>query len=116
MTPLFEGFKAPSWWTLLKALLYDGGPSSTRFVFLAVFAVTAFGYAAVVVAFVVVYMRDQQHPASAGVLAVLTVTSGAMTAIAANSQNVRNQLSAKISSPTPIEAESTPTTGSVKEG
>lgn len=90
MTPLTESQKLPSWWALLKALSYPGGPSSTRFVYLAVFAVLSLAYLIVVLSFAWVYVHDPRHPADAGILAVLTLMSGSLGAIVANAHIKRS--------------------------
>lgn len=108
MDLLTDRVKGMSWWTLLKELPFDGGPSSTRFVFLAVFAVLAGCYVAVTVAFCYVYIHDSTHPAGAGILAVITLMSGALGGIIANSQNIRHQLTAQAASSLPMAASSTP--------
>src|SRR5579875_3338186 len=110
MFPQFEGSKAPSWWALLKALSYEGGPSSTRFVFLATFATMALSVLAIVFGFVYVYVCDPQHPASAGILAVLSLMLATITGFAANSHNVQNQLRAQQITPRPLATSSTPAT------
>jgi len=100
--------KTLSVWGILKELPFEGGPSTTRFVFLATFAVCSLGFLSVTAAMTYVYITDKTHPAGAGILAVLTLMLGTLTGVSANSQNVMHQLSAQLQSKTPIDASSTP--------
>jgi hypothetical protein len=95
-----EEVKSTSWWTVLKSLPFSGGPSTTRFVYLAWFAVAALGFLIVVGGFTFVYVHDAHHPAGAGILAVITLMSSVPAGMAANSQNVKNQLTSKLPSAT----------------
>lgn len=108
-----------SWWRLLKRLPMDGGPSSTKFVYLASSAAITACLVLVTLAFCGVYAFTHEHLASAVVAALLASTLTAVIGFAANSLNQRRSLNAQAAAgqsettiaPTPLTTEAVPVEG-----
>jgi hypothetical protein len=90
-----EKIACESWWKLLKRLPLDGGPSSTKFVYLATSGAITLCLCLVTIAFCGVYAFTHEHIASGIVAALLASTLTAVIGFAANSQNQRRSLNAQ---------------------
>jgi|ERR1035437_6762082 hypothetical protein len=114
---LAEKIVEQSWWKLLKRLPLDGGPSSTKFVYLATSGAITVCLVLVTLAFCGVYAFTHDHIASGIVAALLASTLTAVIGFAANSQNQRRALNAQADAgqtgettiaPTPLTTEAVP--------
>lgn len=96
----------PSWWQIVKSLFYDGGPSSTRFMFVVAGTCAGFTVIALASAFAWTYVRF--HIADVVFGGVLTGIVTAFFGFAVNSHNLKHQVDAKeATSSTPITAVTT---------
>lgn len=84
---------AQSWWAILKGLLFDGGPSSTRWVYLFVCVVVNLCLMGMVFAFCWVFARGKAEAATFAIAAtVITSTISVVIGFATSAQKNRNQL------------------------
>lgn len=88
--------KFKSWWSILKGLVFDGGPSSTRWVYLLVAATVNLCLGGMVFALCYVFMKGKAEATTLAIVAgVVTSTITALLAFATNAQNKKNQLSSQ---------------------
>jgi len=90
-----EKIASESWMKLLKRLPLDGGPSSTKFVYLGVAGAITGCLVLVTIAFCGVYAFTKEHTASLVVATLLGSTLTAVIGFAVNSQNQRRALNAQ---------------------
>lgn len=96
----------PSWMQVLKSLFYDGGPSSTRFMYIVAGSAATFTVLALAFGFTWVYVR--WHIAEVAFGGVLTFVLTALFGFAANSHNLKHQVDAKEGTEsTPVSAATT---------
>lgn len=95
MDDLLDRLKLTRWWTILKALPFEGGPSSTRWVFLGVFAVVALVLAALVGALVWVYVRSPDHHVDLALCGLVGTQLTALLGFASNAQNTMHKTAAQ---------------------
>lgn len=94
MNELLDRLKLTRWWTILKALPFDDGPSSTRWVYLGAFTVVSLVLAALVGAIVVVYVRSPDHHVDVALCGLVGVQLTALLGFASNTQNTLHKLGA----------------------
>jgi uncharacterized BrkB/YihY/UPF0761 family membrane protein len=92
MNDLLDKLKSTKWWTILKALPFDGGPSSTRWVFLGGFATVAVCLLSLTGALIFVYVRTPDHHVDIALLGAVVTTIGTVVGFATNAQNKKNTL------------------------
>jgi uncharacterized BrkB/YihY/UPF0761 family membrane protein len=76
---------------ILKALPFDGGPSSTRFVYLAAAVTICLVIFVLTGTFCAVYLRSPDHQANAVVAALIGSTITAIIAFATSAQNTMHK-------------------------
>jgi hypothetical protein len=86
---------ASSWSRVVKASLFDGGPSSTRWVYVITGTCVSISVVVATLVFCLVYMCSANHVASGVVATFIGTTIGALFGFASHAQNVRNDLTEK---------------------
>lgn len=94
MDDLLEKLKSISWVRIVKSLSFDGGASSTKWVYLACAAIVNACLVLMVVAICWVYIRTGQVNITLAALIGATITT--VVAIPANSANQRRQLNSQV--------------------
>ena len=92
MGDIFEKLKHLSWWRIIKSLAFDGGASSTKWVYLACAAVVNACLVAMVSSLCWVYIHSFQHEVNIALVGLIGTTITIVVAIPANSANQRRQL------------------------
>jgi hypothetical protein len=86
---IFERLRALSWWRIVKSLPFEGGASSTKWVYLACAAVVNACLIAMVGALCYVYIHSHNHEVNIALTTLIGTTIGVVVAIPANSTNHR---------------------------
>ena len=94
MGEIFEKLRNISWWRIIKSLAFDGGASSTKWVYLACAAVVNACLMAMVSALCVVYVRSQGHEVNIALATLIGSTIGIVVGIPATSANLRRSTNA----------------------
>jgi hypothetical protein len=94
-TDLLSRVKQWSLWTMAKALPFDGGPSSTRVVYLLTAFAVIFCFVLTTVVFLAVYIRNDGHHADPIVAGLIATLATGITAFATNAHNVRHGIDAQ---------------------
>lgn len=87
-----------SLWETIKALPYDGGPSSTRWGYLIAVHSCCLCLLVLVLTFCLVYVRSANHAADVVFAGVITAFMGVVVGFTATSINLKNTLVAGASS------------------
>jgi hypothetical protein len=89
MVDIFERVKTLSWWRIVKSLPFEGGASSTKWVYLACAGVVNACLVTMVTSLCVVYIRSHNHEVNIALATLIGSTIGVVVAIPANSTNHR---------------------------
>ncbi len=96
MNELFQSIRGYRWLEILKSLPFQGGASSTRWVYLASCAVICGGWLLIVAAFVcLLASRRMNDTVTATVAGLIVSLGGLVVGFSASSQNVKHTLQAK---------------------
>ncbi len=107
MNDLLEKVKTYGWWAILKALPFEGGPSSTKWVYLAMNAVIAVVTIGLAAAVIWVYIRG--HHVDGGLLTALVTIIGIDQACGTLALNHRRTVAAQVAlGQTPVAITPTP--------
>jgi predicted Zn-dependent protease len=98
----------PSWFQVIKSMFYDGGPSSTRFMYIIAGCSAALTVLALAGSYCFVYIHRGLADLSFG--AALTAILTALFGFAANSHNLKHQVDAR-----ETETTSTPVSASTED-
>lgn len=93
MSELLEKVKSFHWWTILKALPFEGGPSSTKWVYLGWNMTLAAGFFIAILALCFVYVHTHEHrvdPAMVGLILGLAGTGSTCATLALNHRRSKN--------------------------
>jgi len=101
MDDVLERMKNLSWWRIVKSLPFEGGASSTKWVYLACAAVVNVCLVAMVVALCTVYIRSYNHEVNVALVGLIASTIAVVVAIPANSANRRRSTYAAMKSDGP---------------
>lgn len=93
MGDIFEMLKHLSWWRIVKSLAFDGGASSTKWVYLACAAVVNVCLVLMTASLCWEYIHHGQ--VNVTLAALIGTTIGVVVAIPANSANQRRQLNSQ---------------------
>ena len=96
MSELMESLRGMSWWRILKALAFDGGPSSTKWVYLALNAVMAF--VVLMLAAALAYRYVHFGTVDALLVGAIVTLVGILQACATNALNHRRTVQAQLAS------------------
>ena len=105
MDELLEKLKNISWWRIVKSLAFDGGASSTKWVYLACAAIVNACLVAMVASLCIVYVRS--HDVNIAFVGLIGTTIGIVVGIPANSVNLRRQVTGPTSAATSTDSAST---------
>lgn len=94
MNELLDKLKATRWWTILKGLAFEGGPSSTKWVYLAMNAVIAF--VLLLICCTICYRHGRYGTSDAGMLTALVTIVGIVNACATAALNHRRTTNAQL--------------------
>lgn len=87
------------WWDIIKALPYDNGPSSTRWVYLCAAATIAMVITMLTFTVCLVYIRNNDHFVSPTMAALIIPSIIAFIGFAGHSQDAMHKLAAETDSP-----------------
>lgn len=109
MNDLLEKLKTTRWWVILKGLAFDGGPSSTKWVYLAMNLVIAL--VLLMITATVCYRHARFGTSDAGMLTALATIVGIVSGCATNALNHRRTLNAQLAAgQKPVAIADTPVT------
>lgn len=111
---LFERIKSLSWWRIIKSLPFEGGASSTKWVYLACAFVVNSCLVAMVASLCFVYIHSHAHEVNIALVGLIGTTITVVVAIPANSANLRRSTNATLNGPNKgAESQSTPLSNDV---
>ncbi|MEG9430768.1 hypothetical protein [Terriglobus sp. ADX1] len=96
MGELLEKIKTFRWWTILKALPFEGGPSSTKWVYLAWNMVLAAGFFACVLSLCFVHVHSHEHRVDAALVGLILGLAGTGSTCATVALNHRRSKNAEV--------------------
>ncbi len=106
---MLDMLRGASWWRILKALAFEGGPSATKWVYLALNAVMALVVVALTAAVCIRYVHAGST--DAGMMALIGSLVAVLQACATNALNHRRTVQAQLASGRgPIAVAETPVT------
>lgn len=94
MNDLLDKVKNYRWWAILKALAFEGGPSSTKWVYLAMNAVM--GSVVLMVCTSICWRYIRTGHVDPGMLYELGVLVTVLSGCATNAQNFRRKINAQV--------------------
>lgn len=108
MNEIFQAIRNYRWLEIIKSLPFQGGASSTRWVYLATCAVICGGWSAIVLAFIVLLFLQKLGEAEIATIAGLIVSLGGLVVgFSARSQNLKHTLQAQSQTGLPTQVEET---------
>ena len=96
---LFEKLRSVSWAAVVKSLAFQGGASSTKWVYLACAAVVNACLVAMVWSLCWVYIHSGNHEVNIALVTLIGTTISVVVAIPANAANKRRELYTKCDPP-----------------
>lgn len=96
MDEILEKLKSISWWRIIKSLPFDGGASSTKWVYLACAAVVNACLIAMTAALCWVYVHSVTHDVNVALVGLIGTTVAVVVGIPATSANLRRATNAQV--------------------
>jgi hypothetical protein len=114
MIDILERVRSLSWWRIIKSLPFEGGASSTKWVYLACAGVVNGCLVAMVASLCFVYIHSTGHEVNLALVGLIGTTITVVVAIPANSANLRRSTNATLNGPNKTaESQSTPLSSDV---